>query len=495
MATQFLQLVNGRRQRRLPGDPHQHARILLVENAIGALGTGVAGALRRVMPGDGLGNHRRLAVGQRVITPHDSLQFGEFTDHFRRQIGLGQPRRPRRQPGVGTHQGRHMGGDGGQTLHFVGHAAQTGVVQPFGQFGQAGLQAMLAVGVPEEFGVRQTGPQHPFITGDDGLAAVGGLHVGDHQEAVGQPAVVLQQRKIFLMRAHRGDQHLVRHRHELLVDAAHQHHRPFHQSGHLGQQAVVGTQRQPLGRRRRLGLGENDLSPFAGVQNHPGGFQLCRVIGGIADGEGAGAEESMALRQVSRRHAGEAHRHHRPVQQAENALQRPHPAFRPAAPALGLGPGKGGQGLFHHILHHQRGGPAGAADDGEIKDPLAAVPLFAVGQSDAGPLEKAVDGGLRRTDPGAAPLLGDIRRGRRQTVDDQGQAARRDERPHLPPGQAGGRQAIAHQALQILGGAGLHAGGNFLGKQFQQQLGHGRHTPAASQPSQQALARLRTRPI
>ena len=51
---------------------------------------------------------------------------------------------------------------------------------------------MLAVGVPEEFGVGQAGPQHPLVAGDDGLAAIGGLHIGDHQEAVGQAAIGLR---------------------------------------------------------------------------------------------------------------------------------------------------------------------------------------------------------------------------------------------------------------------------------------------------------------
>ena len=48
MATQFLQLVNRRRQRRLPGDPHQHARGLLVDGALTAGGTRVARSERRM---------------------------------------------------------------------------------------------------------------------------------------------------------------------------------------------------------------------------------------------------------------------------------------------------------------------------------------------------------------------------------------------------------------------------------------------------------------
>ena len=55
VAAQLLQLVDRRRQRRLPGDPHQHARGLLVDGALTAGGTRVAGGERRVRHVDPLG--------------------------------------------------------------------------------------------------------------------------------------------------------------------------------------------------------------------------------------------------------------------------------------------------------------------------------------------------------------------------------------------------------------------------------------------------------
>ena len=67
------------------------------------------------------------------------------------------------------------------------------------------FQRVLAVLVPEEFGVRQAGAQHPLIAGDDFLAAVFGDHVGDQGEAVGHLAGLgIAQAEILLMRAHRG---------------------------------------------------------------------------------------------------------------------------------------------------------------------------------------------------------------------------------------------------------------------------------------------------
>jgi len=48
MATQFLQFVDRRSQRRLPDDPHEHAGHLLVNRSLTARGTRVARSERRV---------------------------------------------------------------------------------------------------------------------------------------------------------------------------------------------------------------------------------------------------------------------------------------------------------------------------------------------------------------------------------------------------------------------------------------------------------------
>ncbi len=45
------------------------------------------------MIGDRIGDPLVLAVLQRVIAAHNSLQFGEFADHAGRQIGLSEMRR------------------------------------------------------------------------------------------------------------------------------------------------------------------------------------------------------------------------------------------------------------------------------------------------------------------------------------------------------------------------------------------------------------------
>jgi len=68
-----------------------------------------------------------------------------------------------------------------------------------------------AVFIPEEPRVTQPGRQHLCIPRRDGLAAVGGLDVGDDEEVRGQTGLArLAHGEILLVRAHRGADHLGR---------------------------------------------------------------------------------------------------------------------------------------------------------------------------------------------------------------------------------------------------------------------------------------------
>ena len=49
----------------------------------------------------GRGDGFVLALRQRVIFPHQALQFGEFADDFGQEIGLGELRRARGELGIG----------------------------------------------------------------------------------------------------------------------------------------------------------------------------------------------------------------------------------------------------------------------------------------------------------------------------------------------------------------------------------------------------------
>src|SRR5262249_34171552 len=108
--------------------------------------------------------------------------------------------------------------------------------------------------------------------------------------------------------------------------------------------------------------------------------------------------------------------------------------------------------------------------------------------------EEALHRLFRRADARAAPFFADVRARRRQAVDDQREPARRGEGARGGEVETGALQAVAHQALEILGRPRLHARGNLLAQELEKQLGHQTVSSwLASQASHEALARSRTR--
>ena len=104
----------------------------------------------------------------------------------------------------------------------------------------------LKILVPEELRVRQACPQHAFVARDDGGPAILRLDIGDHDETWRERPIGVEQREILLMRPHRGDQHFVRHVHEVVVDPAGHDDRPFDQPHDLVQQAGIVAQAEPF---------------------------------------------------------------------------------------------------------------------------------------------------------------------------------------------------------------------------------------------------------
>ena len=372
-------------------------------------------------------------------------------------------------------------------------------------------QRLLAVLVPEEARIGKARAQHALVAGDDGLgarAARRGFHVGGQQEAVGQTAVRLLRREVLLMTAHRGREHLRRQVHVARVDAAHQDLRPLDEAAHLVQQGAVLFQCHARfgGQRRRL-LGD-DGAPLGGIEHHLGVAELHPVVVEANDVErlrrqeavpGRGGAEGQPPRLAHRQGAGQRH----PVEDGDDAVQRAHPALRVAGPAHRLGPGQLGEGLAENLRQHLGAGPPGDVAHDEIEGALvglAQLGLFVQGLEAVG-LHEALDRLGRRAVLRAFLFLGQVRLLRRQAVDHQGQAARRGKGLGALEGEVRGLQAFGHQTLQVSGGARLHARGNLFGKEFDEQLGHQPASPVcpgiwvATQASQQALARVRTRPM
>jgi uncharacterized Rossmann fold enzyme len=100
--------------------------------------------------------------------------------------------------------------DSPQALRAVAERAEAVVVDHRAETDDPRREAVLAVLVVEEAGVRQTWAHDALVAADD-RGRVVDLHVGDDQEAVQQLAAAVEQREVLLVLLHGQDQALLRH--------------------------------------------------------------------------------------------------------------------------------------------------------------------------------------------------------------------------------------------------------------------------------------------
>ena len=212
----------------------------------------------------------------------------------------------------------------------------------------------------------------------------------------------------------------------------------------------------------------------AAIQHHLGGAQLGLVVGEVLDLDGGGRQEAVAEGRASRRYGAVGQRHDLAVEQGEDGMQRPHPAGRVGAPAHGLRPRQGGNGVAQQLRQHLGGRRALLLDHHDVVVALLGIGAGLAGVQAVEPvgIEEALDGLVGRTDARPLALLADVGLGHRQAVDEKRQTTRRHQglgRRELQPRvlEPGG-----DQAFQVLGGTRLHAGRDFLGEQFKQQFSH-----------------------
>src|SRR5262245_69018 len=84
---------------------------------------------------------------------------------------------------------------------------------------QAVFQTCLEVSLVEELRIREPRADHTLVAGDDRLAPVGGLGVGDQYEPIDQfRGIRIAQYEAFLVVAYGGADHLVGDRQELRIE-------------------------------------------------------------------------------------------------------------------------------------------------------------------------------------------------------------------------------------------------------------------------------------
>ena len=118
---------------------------------------------------------------------------------------------------------------------------------------------------------------------------------------------------------------------------------------------------------------------------------------------------------------------------------------------------------------------AGLLDHGDVEIALLVrLHRRLIDRRQAGALEEALDRLVGRADARPLALLALVGRAGRQAVDGQRQPARRGEGLGAFIDEAGIDQRLGDQLLQVLRRLPLHAGGNFLGEEFEQEIRHQR---------------------
>ena len=237
----------------------------------------VVGPERRVMLGDRVGDCRRLAVMERVVAAHDALQLGELADHAGREIGLGQPRRAPALRGIGAGScGAIVVGQLRDALDLVEHACRawrgrrarrasatrlsSGSLRSWSQKNLASdSRARSTRSLPATIALPPSSATMLATTRKCGASLPSRVEAGE----------------IFLVRAHRGGQHLGRHVHELRIDACPSAPPAIRPGRDLVQQPVVRLQRRGRARRPRCSSRSAMMRcALVGVEHDMGGAQL-----------------------------------------------------------------------------------------------------------------------------------------------------------------------------------------------------------------------------
>ena len=218
-------------------------------------------------------------LGFRVVAAHEPLQLGELADHARHEIGLGELGRALRQRRLAQLlRLRNLAGKLLDALGALELRAELLVEGDALQLVAHDLELLLQVLLPEELGVREPRGDYLLVAGDDLLAAVLGLEVGDEQEMVCE-LLAVPEREALLVHLHGGRQAFRRHLEESLVELAHEHDRPLGEAGVLGEQRVVLDE----GELGILGESVRSLRDQRGtrvaVEDHLVALQGLRIVG------------------------------------------------------------------------------------------------------------------------------------------------------------------------------------------------------------------------
>ena len=190
-------------------------------------------------------------------------------------------------------------------------------------------QPQLFVLFEEKPGIGQARAHDPLVAVDDQRRVID-RHVRDDQKARFELAIAIEERKVFLVGAHRQDQTLLGHLQKLVLESADIDRRPFDQRAHFVEQgrdwplvAKRGTQLAGTIAQQCL----DALTPLGQRGDHPTAFgQQSFVVGGIGQFDLRLALEAMPASHAARLQAKGCCRQHRLPMQNHQAMRGAHEA-------------------------------------------------------------------------------------------------------------------------------------------------------------------------
>ena len=182
-----------------------------------------------------------FALVERVVAAHQTLQFRKLADHVGHQVRFAERRGALGLFGIAPGDGCDPGGKLAQTFDTLRLAAELLMEDDAAKLGKARFQRGLAILIPEELRVRQSGSNDALVAVDDRFATVFRDQIRDQQEPVRQPIRLTGlQREALLMAPHGSCQDFAGHIEKRLIERSHQYDGLFGKTGILhGERRVV----------------------------------------------------------------------------------------------------------------------------------------------------------------------------------------------------------------------------------------------------------------
>ena len=278
------------------------------------------------------------------------------------------------------------------------------------------------------------------------------------------------------MRAHRQLDHFRRQVEEGRVHLPQHDHRPFGEAGHFFQQPLIRHQFQTGLAAHVCNPLKDARAPVGPGQDHMAlALELLLVIRPGFDRVRTTPVNAVSFGLVAALYAANFKGHNHAIQQADDPLQRAHPAQVPVRSSHRFRPVEGFHDLRNGLGDHVLRIAPGRRDIGHIEVALLRIgdDLGLVNRCEARAAQEARNRLLGRTDFRALLLFAHIGRTGIEPFDHGRQPARAGHSKRGFPVEARILQALRQRGQKVRLRLRLHARRDFLGKEFKQQFGHG----------------------